>query len=453
MSNQKNVSIIDPDADPKVGEERLMSARCRVQITHPWYGAFTSQFRWISEEAVGTMGVCIKRGGVVHCYYNPKLCASLSIDELIAVICHEVEHIVRMHCQRTPSDANQPDKHLYNIAQDWIINGPNKQKHIPNLPDFGEFMPKPGSSTDDRLDRWKGSDLSFFKDDRSSEEVFHWIKNNTKEVQWGKGKGKSSGGSGGGQDEEDEDQGQGQDGYTIKTSGDFDLMNVQLTDDHSMWDRSDASREEIRQTAKDMADRATRTAGNTPGHLEEAITALAKPEVNWRHYVRNLIGTHIANKKETYNKANRRRRQFGIKGHTRHTGAKLNVMVDTSGSVSSRMLEKFFAEIESVSQYCKIKLIEFDHEVQQVRDYHSGDWKSINVKGRGGTSFINALDYLEEEGLVSGMQIILTDGEAGIPEDRGYYILWVVIGRDRFEYFKRTNYPGDAICISDTSDD
>ena len=399
-----------------MNEDKLMNARCKIQITQPWYGVFSNRIDWIEDETVGTMGVAIKRGGRINCFYNKDWCNKLSVDELIAVIRHEIEHIVRMHLYR-PIGSSEKHHVINNISQDMLINGRKTSKSIENLPDNGMFIPDPND------DKWKNIDLSFFNTiNYSSEEVAEWIIKNSKIIN-------------------------SNNGWLLKLSN-GNTIHVSLHDNHDIWKKSDASKDEARQTIKEIVKTASKSAGSTPGHLSEYIKQIQVSKVNYIHYLRNLLGRTIGQKRKTYARINRKRMKFGIKGTSSHGGSKLTIMVDVSVSMYTKMLETIFGEIESISQKFKITLIEFDSKVQKVTDYHKGDWQKIEILGRGGTCFESVLKYIEENNLVANANLILTDGECNMPNKRNYSVIWGIIGSQNYNFFKNNkNVWGDLVEI------
>jgi len=375
---------------------KLTNARCRVMMTDPWYGVISSRITWTPNEKIKTMGVRIIHLGKVECLYSPSYVDELNIESIIAVIKHEIEHIIRMHIPRSKELKNNSHAlNIWNIAADWVINGEYDDPRIKDLPSNLCYIPNsqnPG--------KWLQSEIMSLSSDMTSEEFFKWLYDNTEY----------------------------NNGLLIsKNSG--NEINISF-DNHDVWSTCEVSDEDMRNAAKDLVRFATSSCGKSPGHLLEDIKKLEKSEINWTHLFRGIIGRSAGGKRSTFSKRHRKRDVFGIKGYSNRSNIPLTIFVDTSASVSSRMLGKFFSEIESASQKFKITLVEFDYMVQQVKRYHKGDWNDIKIKGRGGTSFINCLNYAEENGLIGKMNIMFTDGESIIPSKKPYPFLWVIVGNN-----------------------
>lgn len=405
-------------------KDKLMDARCKIQILHPWYGTFCTRIDWIERSDIKTMGVAFKKGGRINCFYNKEWCNSLSIEEIIGVIIHEIEHIVRLHPSRSigPTDEHHI---INNISQDWLINGSRLSKNIDNLPECGMFMPSRNMNEEDTK-MWSDIDISFFDESHSSEEVAKWIADNT-EIKQIKNKNVS--------------------GWALLLENGH-VLHIELHDNHEVWSESDSSKDEIRQTVKEIVNATTKAAGKAPSNLEESIKTIQSSKVHYTHLFRNLIGRSIGQKRKTYSRINRKRPSFGIKGTSSHGGNKLTIMVDVSQSMYTRILEVVFGEIEAISQKFKITLVEFDDKVQRVREYKRGDWKTISIIGRGGTDFSNVLNYIEEHNLVANANIILTDGQDHIPAEKEYPLIWAIIGTENYNIFKSRKCWGDLLEIS-----
>src|SRR5579871_5503149 len=94
--------------------EKLMNARCRLITLEPWYGTMAAMFQWRHDDSIKTMGVRIVNGGLVECLYNKEFCDELSIEQMMGVLKHEIEHVVRLHCVRGGAGASR-DHDLFNI--------------------------------------------------------------------------------------------------------------------------------------------------------------------------------------------------------------------------------------------------------------------------------------------------------------------------------------------------
>lgn len=395
-------------------KDRLMSARCRLITTEPWYGTMASLMRWIKDNVnTPTMGVRMIRGGEIECLYNEEFCEKLNVDELMAVVKHEIEHIVRLHMSRSGSDR---DHLTWNVSADMVCNGTEKNPRILELPKGAVYLHES------------------LKEENTTEEVYDHLAKNKVKIKiscpscGGKGKGKDGQGQGQGQDGPcpmcgDKNQGGGKGKMTVEGT---------WIDDHSIWQGSTVSKDEARQVVKDMTEQATaKAAGNVPGHLVEVLKELDKPIVNWKYVFRQLMGRKAGGKRMTYSRRSRRHNCFGVPGKSSHASIPLNVLVDTSGSMSSKDLELVFTEIEAMSQRFKITVIQFDHAVQgKPAKYHRGDWKKIKIHGRGGTSFQVVFDWIEQNKMVADANIVLTDGYASFGEQRPYHVLWAIVNKD-----------------------
>ena len=232
----------------------------------------------------------------------------------------------------------------------------------------------------------------------------------------------------GGDGDEDGD-GEGQPGQGKKKPGNYKYGNHEgaALDDHETWNQSEISQDEARQLVHNMVKEATeKSQGHVPGHLKQIIEQLAKPVVRWRELLRQYLGTHVGNRRKTYSRANRRIQAFGTKGISRHAAATVSVIVDTSGSIGTKELEQFFAEIEAISYRAKVHVLQWDAEFQGYERYRRGDWKKITANGRGGTDMAAPFQWLEDNKCVGDVVVQLTDGYCNWPPERRYPTLFVI---------------------------
>lgn len=393
-------------------KNKILNARCRLITVDPWYGTMASYFVWKEDENIPTLGVVMKVRGIVECRYNPKFIESLSLGSTIGAIKHELEHVVLLHLVRIGSR----DPRLWNIATDMIINGKRKSAHIEQLLQVEE-------DTGVKL-IWYPED---WPENLTSEEVYERLEQNKVIIKLASGQSEVINDGGG-----DE---------TIVVEG-------ETVDDHDAWKESEIGEDEARQTVKDLVEQSTAQAGagSVPGRLLEAIKKLEEPIRNWKHDLRQYVGRKFGGRRKTYARQNRRRQTFGTPGHSSHASAALTLCLDTSGSMDTARLEQFMSEIESMSQRFKITLVQFDHGYQCHDRYHRGDWRDIEISGRGGTSFIALFEALNEKDLYGRLTIVCTDGEASFPDQPPYPVLWVIMPHVSIEKAPKPPW-GDVIYI------
>lgn len=171
--------------------------------------------------------------------------------------------------------------------------------------------------------------------------------------------------------------------------------------------------------------------GSFAGNIEAIIKAAQTNEISWQHRLRQFVGyCGAVILRTTYGQMNKYGQTPKIK---LLPGTKLCFLLDTSGSMSPGELAAGLAEVEALHKAgVEIEVIEFDHQVQtkNVRPFRrSGDYV---IRGRGGTSFQAAFDWLSanwRHRRYTGA-IVLTDGECYWPKPESIpdlkRTLWVI---------------------------
>jgi predicted metal-dependent peptidase len=373
------------DSTLRTAKLKLSQARTRLLYKKPWYGHIAINLNWVASpmawlrEEARTMGVRFIANKGAECIYYPPFVVKLSVEQIFGVLVHELEHLVRLH----PTRIENRHPLLWNIAVDMVVNGKKSNPQVCYEDGSKRIYPLP---VDNLL--WYKED---WQDGLSSEVVFDRLI-------------KESPAGGGG------------------------CIYIPL-DSHELWRGNTASADEARQVMKSLTDLATQSVGNEPGHLSEAIEQLSKPKVCWQKILHEVIGRHVGNKRMTFNRLPRRSEDpFGIKGVSRHACGTLNVIIDTSGSVSQTALQKFFTEIELLSHKYRINVLQWDHGFQGFGRYRRNDWKTYEVKGRGGTDMDEPVKWLEKSGEIANMQIMFTDGEVGKwPDERDFPMAFIIV--------------------------
>jgi predicted metal-dependent peptidase len=400
--------------------DNLMKARCRLMIREPFYGSIAMDMTWREDEMAGmpeeakTMGVRITSAGA-ECIYHKQFVDRLSVEELYTVVQHEIEHLVRLHCLRR----EQRHHELFNIACDMSIHG---HKGNPKI-GYTEYGKKPAFPMADQL-FWVPDDVD---PNLNAEEYYKQMTDKIPKIKMKctcgeKGDGQSDSPSDGQSDDHKKKPKKDQKG--ADGQGNCPIHGNKLLDSHLIWDLSETSEDEARQLVNSMVQNAiTKNQGSIPGHLLDAVQALGKPIVRWRELLRRYLGQHVGNRRPTLARRPRRNDMFGVKGVSHHAAATVNVIIDTSGSIGQHELSKFFAEIDAIASRAKTTVLQWDHAFQGYSQYRRGNWKQFKVSGRGGTDMAAPYKWLEDNGKLADVQVMLTDGYCNWAESKGYPVI------------------------------
>ncbi len=186
-------------------------------------------------------------------------------------------------------------------------------------------------------------------------------------------------------------------------------------DKSQLWREDELQRQRI----NDLIDR-TSDWGSLPGEIVEIIKASTQARINNRLIWEGFHSTIVRSRRQLTRMRPNRRTEFLQLGSTHQFDTHLLVAIDTSGSITDAMLEDFYSAINRIFRYgvIQIDVCQFDAELGPIEPMCRAN-KSIQVKGRGGTSYQPLFDYImlkpnEYDGL-----IILTDGQALPPMYEG----------------------------------
>lgn len=178
---------------------------------------------------------------------------------------------------------------------------------------------------------------------------------------------------------------------------------------------------------------ASRAAGKMPAGLAELIKRAKQPQVAWREEFRGFFQASCGTMDYTYRTPQRRLLHTGLylpsqKGESIPL---VIVAVDTSGSVSSSLLEQFNGELSDILESIQPEttlVVYCDALVHRVDEYAREEAYEFEFDpvGRGGTSFVPVFDWVEAQHLAPSCLVYLTDLEGDMPEHAPEYpVLWV----------------------------
>ena len=355
--------------------EKITDVCIRWQSDSPFFAEFLLRFKYIEDPKAETCAVCV-RNGRIHLKYAPEFIEKLKPIELEAVMMHEIMHILNRFFERL-GDRNLE---IFNIAQDAVINETIETSTI-----GGRTLVLPCGV------KMKEIKEMGYKGESISEPVYDFMYSKANIITI-----KSNGG--GGYDAFDKD------GKKIFST----------TDNHEKMS-SDRLTEMDKQTIEEVINHAkSRSWGTISGNLKSKCEQLLKgKEIPWREKLRTYLSRYVNEpgniQISSWSKRNRRNLPFpGVK----RLANKVILSMDTSMSISNKDIEKFFYQIEKiVKDFSNLIIIEWDTKVQRHYTYHKGDWKKIEVTGRGGTDCQDLYDYVKKNLKEFALMLVnFTDG-------------------------------------------
>ena len=183
--------------------------------------------------------------------------------------------------------------------------------------------------------------------------------------------------------------------------------------------------------------------GNIPVGIKRSLERLRASVVDWRKELEVFIDDAIS--KSKYTLPSRRflgagKAQYGYKKYKEDLECVV-VAIDTSGSISDKMVAQFLGEIKAIVDayspqdlyiiYCHTRIYRVDH-------IQPGDTINIGKLESGGTEFFPPFEWTEknllDKGIVPSAFIYFTDGEATFPNPGQYGIgdyedkcIWVLL--------------------------
>ena len=194
--------------------------------------------------------------------------------------------------------------------------------------------------------------------------------------------------------------------------------------------------------------------GSIPGYMVELIKKAADGKIDYRNVLRMFRSSILSQKRRLTRMRPSRRFGFEQMGSRYDFITRLLIAIDTSGSVGSEELARYFRVITTFFKYGvqEIDVLMFDHALQGKPlklDEAKKNKTQFEVKGRGGTCFQVPIDYVKEHPGYDGL-IIITDGYAPTPDVPPHLkakLLWVIDNEDSYNHnFKSLRKTG-RVCL------
>lgn len=194
-----------------------------------------------------------------------------------------------------------------------------------------------------------------------------------------------------------------------------------------LWEEDSMAQEQIRDVVGKLQE--IRKWGSLSGKLVETIIASAVVKLDYRRIIRMFRTSLLSSKRYLSRMRPSRRYGFQYMGSKRELSARLLVAVDVSQSVSSWQVSKALSIINRFFKYgieC-IDVLQFDAAITVAASPMKKAMKNLEITGRGGTCFQDAIDFFTESSY-DGL-IFITDGYADRPDLPKHWkgsILWLL---------------------------
>jgi predicted metal-dependent peptidase len=194
------------------------------------------------------------------------------------------------------------------------------------------------------------------------------------------------------------------------------------------WDKDASLRQHWREQVASAA-AAARKKGKLPGYLEELISGVLPPMLNWKDILRNRVSSAAKNDFR-WNPPNKKHlyRGYVLPGIS-GSEIKIAVAIDTSGSLSSDERAQFLSEIEAICtdfETYTLHLYAADARIQRYWELHEMDTVPRQMPGGGGTDFRPVFEDLTNGGKDFSALIYLTDLWGEFPEKTPEFpVIWI----------------------------
>ena len=201
----------------------------------------------------------------------------------------------------------------------------------------------------------------------------------------------------------------------------------QAAESAELWEEDELAAEQV----KEVIRRAQRSKqwGSMAGGLRDEIEATTIVRIDYRTILSGFRASVLSSKRRLTRMIPSRRYGFQYMGSKREFATRLLVAIDVSGSVDDQQVAQALSIINRFFKYGveNVDVIRFDVEVHGEPLSMKKARKTIQIEGRGGTDFQEAIDYFLDN-RYDGL-IMITDGYASVPTVPEHFygnILWML---------------------------
>ena len=381
-----------------------------------WLVVLSNTLDW-SESNCGT--ACTDGKSV---WFDPSFWGQLDRPERLAIIMHEIMHIVKKHHKIRSIDGKKPNHDRLNRACDYVLN-------LQLFKDFKRLNRKHrrivAQLPDDVLLDWKYDGLTEL-------EVYRLLESQESEPE---NQDSDQGENGQENKEDNNDENQGDDN-TGESSGEDGQSNEgdsgqngpelpqQPKNQIGGFLPSDDEGDELDQTIQKSIQIAEQ-AGQGGGLLADIVKQYAAPQIDYTYHLRNFY-TGSAKRQLSWKELSRPHDLIGLQLPSQQKSIpEINIYVDFSYSISDEMINKFLVENNSLANQTKpekINFFGFHDTVFFIESIQTGEFQPVKKIKRGGTDFQAVVDHFNDHS--AKLAIVLTDGHSWVSTPANKPAIW-----------------------------
>lgn len=338
----------------------ISQAKLEMTFKYPFFSSILMKREIKERTDIGTM--CVTDDGRI--YYNRNFVESLSHQELIFVLAHEIMHVVCMHGIRR----DNRDPYKWNIAGDYYINSFLDSSKVGERPDHALFKEGCENMTTDQIYNLLGTP-----------------------------------------------EGE-KNGLTMPGEENKDKLDSDLRAEGAV---TEAEKSEIEATTKiDVAGAAkiAKSRGQCHGALARMVEEMLSTKTPWYEILSRYFAG-LTSQKQSWSRPNRRFSAVDMYLPSLDSEVSLGevvVGIDTSGSISDKELQYFGGHLNTILEQChpsKVHVVYCDSQVSQVDEFEPDDYPiKLKCHGGGGTDMTKIVHWVEDQDIEPDVIVILTDG-------------------------------------------
>lgn len=403
-----------------VSEQKMKNFRLEKYLVNllwdePFYSRILRSLNKIESESIPTAGVLCANGNITM-WWNREFLASLTSKEVKGLLKHECLHLVFKHT----TDRRRKPFLLWNYAADLAINSIIPENELPK----GGLIPGKAllELTEEDKAEMDPESLSCYAS--LSALIKELPKNKTAEY------------------------------YFEALMSDKNIKQYAQSkscvegvgfDDHEGWDTmSDSEREMMQEKVSDILRSAVEEAnksgwGSVSCDASIMLNKLISRKIKWEDILKRFCGFTRRDDRVSSNKRLNRKYPGLHPGMKKIYKPRIAIYVDESGSMSSHVLEKFYAELNALSARTDFYLYKFDTMVDEKSSFLWKKGKQLNMTRTscGGTNFQSVTKHALKNKKKFDGYIVFTDGCAPKPKpSMGLKRCWLLIPNTKLLFEK-----------------